>query len=956
MEFYYLIIILSFVKFCLSNREIVTFITPENCSDREYFVPSLMSCIQCNDYQKSSLDRLSCVCEKNSRIVGKVLEFSCEPCPSNLTATSDHLHCLKKTNVSCGLKNIELETEPNGLPLTQKSCIRCSPGTFPSFDRTKCLPCQVANCTCPQTSHEWLLDGTLCVFSQNLTSWPDERETHTVEYDVVGVDVESKYLKKHLRAFLYKCVKMKHRMSCESLGNLCAIQMYKDERKVNPCRVFKDYRRIPTSSDADRLPLPWIYYGEGDASIAMNRKKITSKYSIRPGSNKSKLKLVAARYNLNGSFIKVSEVSPVELQLCPGLWNGIESAFRFGARYFHTCNIPAKQLIGQGSTEPIFYDFYLQYDDGKKSMLYAIPLLVRNIKVGTTYPNKGRDTSQWLLTRRMFLMDLFSGYSIKTQGLPTVIQYLKTIKLVVQAQREIENEGNIYPPFMVLEYGQITDENISSNELCPVTFTVEFYMENDILHYVDMSLGILSGCVFIWSCIHTWSESKRCGRMAIDLWTVGQFAITCCSHFANMIFVVCLLLAIHTLFFYKAQSVVYILLPSQDLEAVVNRYIIIAFILKIVEIVRLIWKQTNIDIFLVDWEKPRILSNQKQNGIMATQKQTVSIWRSYFVANEWAEIQTKRKISSPLQLLLTILLLKIYGLENWAAAEPEVHLTKVPYRPISQLLGFGMLVIVFSIVYIVQWITTVAIYERYIKNCIQQFVDICSLANISVFILSAEFFGYYIHGRSAHGFSDTDMESLIGQLRREEDNMVRHRGLMPGTDNQTFEMTVPSSLKTYYRRVMAPLNSIQSKQLSGSSFRIKKVDKMDMVKIGQAYNNMNKFLAAFLDHALKDLDYEIREKTFVEKLLGIEYSDPLDKGVFFIDDGHSFDQVIFYGNECTLVIFDLMMLSFFYVLTENIVLAAIITGFLIKIMSVIRTTFGKRNLAKKTLIDERFLI
>lgn len=62
--------------------------------------------------------------------------------------------------------------------------------------------------------------------------------------------------------------------------------------------------------------------------------------------------------------------------------------------------------------------------------------------------------------------------------------------------------------------------------------------------------------------------------------------------------------------------------------------------------------------------------------------------------------------------------------------------------------------------------------------------------------------------RSAHGFSDTDMESLIGQLRREEDNMVRHRGLVPGTDNQTFEMTIPSPLRTYYQRVMAPLNSV----------------------------------------------------------------------------------------------------------------------------------------------------
>lgn len=64
--------------------------------------------------------------------------------------------------------------------------------------------------------------------------------------------------------------------------------------------------------------------------------------------------------------------------------------------------------------------------------------------------------------------------------------------------------------------------------------------------------------------------------------------------------------------------------------------------------------------------------------------------------------------------------------------------------------------------------------------------------------------------RSAHGFSDTDMESLIGQLRREEDNMVRHRGLVPGTENQTFEMTVPSSLRTYYGRVMAPLNNVNA--------------------------------------------------------------------------------------------------------------------------------------------------
>lgn len=102
-----------------------------------------------------------------------------------------------------------METEANGLPLASKSCVRCAPGTQPSADRTKCLPCPVANCTCPPTTHELLSDGKLCVFRANLTSWPDEKDTHLVEYDTVGVSVESDYMKKHLRAFLHECVKVK---------------------------------------------------------------------------------------------------------------------------------------------------------------------------------------------------------------------------------------------------------------------------------------------------------------------------------------------------------------------------------------------------------------------------------------------------------------------------------------------------------------------------------------------------------------------------------------------------------------------------------------------------------------------------------------------------------------------------------------------------------------------------
>lgn len=63
-----------------------------------------------------------------------------------------------------------------------------------------------------------------------------------------------------------------------------------------------------------------------------------------------------------------------------------------------------------------------------------------------------------------------------------------------------------------------------------------------------------------------------------------------------------------------------------------------------------------IDIFLIDWERPRATSGINSTEI---QLQPVSIWRTYFVANEWNEIQTKRKTSLLLQMLLTVLLLKV---------------------------------------------------------------------------------------------------------------------------------------------------------------------------------------------------------------------------------------------------------------------------------------------------------
>ena len=60
------------------------------------------------------------------------------------------------------------------------------------------------------------------------------------------------------------------------------------------------------------------------------------------------------------------------------------------------------------------------------------------------------------------------------------------------------------------------------------------------------------------------------------------------------------------------------------------------------------------------------------------------------------------------------------------------------------------------------------IYERFLSHKLRQFVDLCSVSNVSVFILSRKLFGYYIHGKSVHGNADTDMRRLNANLKKEQ--------------------------------------------------------------------------------------------------------------------------------------------------------------------------------------------
>ena len=60
------------------------------------------------------------------------------------------------------------------------------------------------------------------------------------------------------------------------------------------------------------------------------------------------------------------------------------------------------------------------------------------------------------------------------------------------------------------------------------------------------------------------------------------------------------------------------------------------------------------------------------------------------------------------------------------------------------------------------------IYERFFEHKIRQFVDLCSVSNVSVFIMTRKLFGFYVHGRSVHGHADTNLRGMNINLHKEQ--------------------------------------------------------------------------------------------------------------------------------------------------------------------------------------------
>ncbi|XP_040596998.1 meckelin isoform X2 [Mesocricetus auratus] len=788
-----------------------------------------------------------------------------------------------------------------------------------------------------------------------------QRVISTARYGELGMSLNSEWFAKYLQAAATACWSHANLTSCQALGNMCVMNMNSyDSATFDACRLFHYIFESTAglSSNVHSIPfwrqnLPWLFYGDqpGLAPQVLSTTHLPTNFSFK-GQNQ--LKFVAASYDIRGNFIKWQTLEGGVLQLCPDTETRLDAAYSFGTTYQQNCEISLSKFLADFPS-PIFYDVYLEYTgNDQHHYIWAVPVLNLNLQHNKMFVNQDSSSSKWLLTRRIFLVDAVSGRENDLGSQPRVIRIATQISLSIRLVPNTKN-GNIYTPLLSIAYSDIDIKNANSQSV-KVSFSVKYEMnQGDAFVQTDIALGVLGGLAVLSSLLKTAGWKRRIGSPMIDLQTVMKFLVYYAGDLANVFFIVTVGTGLYWLIFFKAQKSVSVLLPMPVQEERFVTYVGCAFAMKALQFLHKLISQITIDIFFIDWERPKgkVLKAVEGEGGVRSATVPVSIWRTYFVANEWNEIQTVRKINPLFQVLATLFFLEVVGFKHLALMDSSSSLSRNMsdyIAPYSRILRYAVATAIWLVIGIIQVFFFAAFYERFIEDKIRQFVDLCSMSNVSVFLLSHRCFGYYIHGRSVHGHADTNMEEMNMNLKREAESLCSQRGLVPNTDGQTFQIAVSDQMRQHYDRIHETLTRRNgpARLLTSSASTFEQSIK--------AYHAMNKFLGSFIDHVHKEMDYFIKDKLLLERVLGMEFMEPMEKSIFYNDEGHSFSSVLYYGNEATLLIFDLLFFCIVDLACQNFVLASFLTYLQQEIFRFIRNTVGQKNLATKTLVDERFLI
>ncbi|KAL1495402.1 hypothetical protein AB1Y20_016770 [Prymnesium parvum] len=259
-----------------------------------------------------------------------------------------------------------------------------------------------------------------------------------------------------------------------------------------------------------------------------------------------------------------------------------------------------------------------------------------------------------------------------------------------------------------------------------------------------------------------------------------------------------------------------------------------------------------------------------------------------------------------------------------------------------------------------------AVWDRFIKDRIWQFVDLLSVTNVSCILLEERYFGYYLHGKTVHQHADADLLTLNKNLQDEEDGKLPKRGYTQNSDIQTFEIHITRGVREQYDEAFIGETGRPLDIRQRGSLRQRRGFRSTPEELLRKRQKVNQFFTEFLIRPLQEKQagasqveqVVVRQKTYWEKLLHIppETSFSTHRSFFLEDPGGRFRRIMLAGREYDLVMFNVLTYGLFDMVYTNTFVAIFFTYFLDLLVRVVRAELAVYNIARKTCIDQRFLL
>lgn len=308
------------------------------------------------------------------------------------------------------------------------------------------------------------------------------------------------------------------------------------------------------------------------------------------------------------------------------------------------------------------------------------------------------------------------------------------------------------------------------------------------------------------------------------------------------------------------------------------------------------------------------------------------------------------------------------GWEGWSAQDPDLN-EHVEDSHLNEYLKFCITTFLLLAIGGIQYLMK-RVFSFLVPLPMHNFVDLCSITNMSVFIFDQRIHGYYIHGVSTGGQADVSTHELQGYLNKENVGESTQRGLLSEYPNlQTFEIYLPVRIRQIYEVVYKQpvLNEISNYRQNISAiqnqsrlFSLGAIPKgLNIQALMNQRDEASQYFINFISQVKNYPSVAVKDRGICQMFSDLppDSLNNMETPLFLRDPWCGFRRV-FFGNldfdililiSCIYTVLDIWELNF---LQSTIIVYA----YFKLLIQWPRNALTTRNLATKTLVESRFLM